>query len=114
MPEWLHRIIYRYKPYRYGRDDERKKGKEGTEGIQGRVNDDNNNNQQMKGGEGNEGDDEYYHSHQKKLAKMEMDQAFEVRGIVMIVLVAVMTAFGWGTWKGLVWVVGVIRGVLLG
>ena len=68
----------------------------------------------MKGGEGNEGDDEYYHSHQKKLAKMEMDQAFEVRGIVMIVLVAVMTAFGWGTWKGLVWVVGVIRGVLLG
>ncbi|KAL2756241.1 hypothetical protein ACRALDRAFT_1070664 [Sodiomyces alcalophilus JCM 7366] len=50
----------------------------------------------LGGGPGNEG---YYHSHQAKLAKMEMADALGIRGYVSLVLLAVAVLLGWGGWE---------------
>ncbi|KAK3996349.1 hypothetical protein QBC44DRAFT_146659 [Cladorrhinum sp. PSN332] len=115
MPGWLHRIIYRYRPYRYvvvvdddddddGKGGDKKKLVEKKEKVmttEGKGEQD----------EG-EGEENFYHSHQKKLAKMEIAEAFEMRGVVMVVLGLLTAVLGWGVWKGtsLVWrvVVGVL------
>lgn len=47
--------------------------------------------------------DGYYHSKQKKLAKMEMADAFEIRGTVVAVLLALCASTGWGAWAAGCW-----------
>ncbi|KAB5536385.1 hypothetical protein GE09DRAFT_325792 [Coniochaeta sp. 2T2.1] len=80
LPQWLHRIIYRYQPYQYVRVD--KDGKP----IKERV---------YSG---------FYHSKQRKLMKMEVDDAFQIRGTVLLVMgLAVMTAF-WSLWRLATWI----------
>ncbi|KAK4231454.1 hypothetical protein QBC38DRAFT_223105 [Podospora fimiseda] len=89
MPGWLHRVIYRYKPYKYVVDP-----KDGKLFEKDRVKE----------------EEEFYHSHQKKLAKMEMAEAFEMRGIVICFLGLVVCGIGWVGWKGVCVVWGVLRG----
>ncbi|KAK4168732.1 hypothetical protein QBC43DRAFT_105512 [Cladorrhinum sp. PSN259] len=100
MPGWLHKIIYKYRPYRYVVDGngELKRVSQEDEGKEPRVK-----------GIG-KGDEEFYHSHQKKLAKMEMAEAFEMRGFVMVVLGLMAAGLGWGAWKVISGVWSVLRG----
>lgn len=73
LPAWLHHIIYRPAP-----DEGTGHGKGGrsTGGSQ----------------------DGFYHSKQKKLAKMEMADAFEIRGTVVVILFAISMVMSWGLW----------------
>ena len=69
LPRWLHRIVYRYRPYRYG---------DGPDGA---------------GGDG------HYHSNQRKLMRMEAEEAFELRGGVLVALVVVGLGMLWMVWR---------------
>ncbi|KAL2255171.1 hypothetical protein VTK26DRAFT_3934 [Humicola hyalothermophila] len=112
MPRWLHRIVYRYRGYRYdvavdqrqgqgqrqvdgGDDDEDGAGSTGRRAPGSRSASE----QEVKGG------GEYYHSKQRKLMKMEAAEAFEIRGWVMVVLGLLGLAVAWGAWKVASWVV---------
>jgi len=60
-------------------------------------------------------DCEYYHSHQRKLAKQEMDDAFKLRGRIIAALVTVtglgLVTAGWGAVKGWgIWMAGKVNG----
>jgi hypothetical protein len=81
MPTWLHRIIYRYQRYRYVPVDENGKpvGKPVGDGK------------------------EYYHSHQRKLMRMEVAEAFEIRNSVVIALGLVSLGVLWGVWRLSIW-----------
>ncbi|KAK2032596.1 hypothetical protein LX32DRAFT_181453 [Colletotrichum zoysiae] len=75
MPSWLHNVVYRSSPYHYVQVRDRKNPKP-------------------------TGDKEewYYHSKQKKLMRMEADDAFQMRGYVLAVLVLVSLTVSWGVW----------------
>ncbi|KAJ0162437.1 hypothetical protein CTA2_4567 [Colletotrichum tanaceti] len=60
MPSWLHNIVYRSSPYHYVRV-KTQKDQQGW----------------------------YYHSKQKKLLRMEVDDAFQMRGQVLVLLALV-------------------------
>ncbi|KAK0656399.1 hypothetical protein B0T16DRAFT_317017, partial [Cercophora newfieldiana] len=83
MPQWLHRLVYRYQPYRHVPVDE--KGRSIGEAVDNR---------------------QYYHSHQRKLMRMEVAEAFEIRSGVLVVLGLVSLGVVWGVWKVLSWIVG--------
>ncbi|KAK4681989.1 hypothetical protein QC764_112460 [Podospora pseudoanserina] len=93
MPEWLHRIVYRYKRYEYVAVDEKGKpfpiSKHQTPAVS----------------PGQEKED-FYHSKQKKLMKMEVAEAFEIRSIVVVLLGVLGAAFLWGSWKAASWIIG--------
>lgn len=81
MPRWLHRIVYRETPYKYVKVDSTKaKAPVGSD----------------------EGTRWYYHSKQRKLMKMEVDDAFQIRKTVLVVLgllgVAASWLLGWVMW----------------
>ncbi|KAH8883939.1 hypothetical protein GQ53DRAFT_752479 [Thozetella sp. PMI_491] len=80
LPQWLHRLVYRYRRYQYVAVDDRSElvRDEST----GRP---------------------YYHSKQRKLMKMEASEAFEMRGWVVFVLGLVIMCAGWGVWAAVVW-----------
>lgn len=80
LPRWLHRILYRYQPYQYVRVG--KDGKPTTQhAYQG-----------------------FYHSKQRKLMKMEVDDAFQIRGTVLFVLGILAMVVGWCFWRMATWV----------
>jgi hypothetical protein len=62
LPRWLHRIVYSYQPYQYVRVDK----------------DRNQTRERVYHG--------FYHSKQRKLMKMEVDDAFQIRGTVLFVM----------------------------
>lgn len=72
LPPWLHRILYRYEPYRYVIVDE--------------------NNQPTN-------HPRYFHSKQRKLMKMEAVDAFEIRSTVLVVLGLLSLVCSWAVWR---------------
>ncbi|KAK4101732.1 hypothetical protein N658DRAFT_506898 [Parathielavia hyrcaniae] len=87
LPRWLHRLVYRYRPYRYvaameghGRPPAARaavvESPLGSTGSPGSG---------LGSGPGPEwgGEDYYYYSKQRKLMEMEAAEAFEIRGWVV-------------------------------
>ncbi|KAK4128239.1 hypothetical protein N657DRAFT_561766 [Parathielavia appendiculata] len=97
LPRWLHRLVYRYQPYRYvtvadplgspGRSPA-SPGSPGSPGIEG---------------------EDYYHSKQRKLMKMEAAEAFEIRGWVVTVMGLVSMGVFWAGLKLVCWGLGAVR-----
>lgn len=82
LPVWLHRVVYRYQRYQYvpvGEDGRRLPQPETA-------------NQHL-----------YYHSKQRKLMKMEADEAFEIRNIVLVAMALVGVCIMWALWRVLWW-----------
>ncbi|KAK0703809.1 hypothetical protein B0T26DRAFT_513884 [Lasiosphaeria miniovina] len=82
LPQWLHRVIYRYQRYQYVArvDDEREqRPPDGAAGGQ------------------------FYHSKQRTLMKMEADEAFEVRSSVLVLLGLASLGVVWAAWRVLCW-----------
>jgi hypothetical protein len=79
LPHWLHRIIYRYQPYQYVRVD--KNGNPIREGAY----------------------HEFYHSKQRKLMKMEVDDAFQIRGTVLFVMGILAMVAAWSLYRLATW-----------
>ncbi|KUI65794.1 hypothetical protein VM1G_11375 [Cytospora mali] len=81
LPLWLHRIVYRQTPYKYVKAN----ASEPRAPVQT-----------------DEGTRWYYHSKQRKLMKMEADDAFKIRSTVLVVLalltVATLWALRWVVW----------------
>ncbi|KAK1600047.1 uncharacterized protein LY79DRAFT_664431 [Colletotrichum navitas] len=75
MPSWLHNVVYRSSPYH---------------SVQVRD--------QKSPRPADEKEEWYYHSKQKKLMRMEVDDAFQMRGHVLVVLALVSLAVFWGVW----------------
>ncbi|OLN82026.1 hypothetical protein CCHL11_08693 [Colletotrichum chlorophyti] len=75
MPAWLHNIAYKRSPYHYLQLKESKTPSPHDE--QGEW---------------------FYHSKQKKLMRMEVDDAFEMRGHVLVVLGLFSLAMVWCAW----------------
>ncbi|KAK3906850.1 Endoribonuclease L-PSP-domain-containing protein [Staphylotrichum tortipilum] len=98
MPAWLHRVVYRYRPYRYIETTTMTTTTARTTSTttSGTV------------GEGPEAE-EYYHSKQRKLMKMEAAEAFEVRGAVVVVLGVMGLGVLWVAWGVLGWGMGVVE-----
>lgn len=101
LPGWLHRIIYRYRPYRYAVvvDGDGRPVTPGSPASPGSGT--------SPSGTAREADD-YYHSMQRKLIKMEAEEAFEMRGMVIWALGFIGLAVMWATWKVASWGAGVI------
>lgn len=80
LPRWLHRITYREAPYKYVKvDATHSKSPRGS----------------------SEGTRWYYHSKQRKLMKMEADDAFQIRGTVLVALGLLAVAAAWAaSWAG--------------
>ncbi|KAK0369704.1 hypothetical protein CLIM01_12941 [Colletotrichum limetticola] len=91
MPSWLHSILYRRSQYRYA---EAKDSKTTTPTTTPSPKD--------------EKEEFYYHSKQKKLLRAEVDDAFQLRGQVLVVMALVLftasLAFAWGGWQISSWV----------
>jgi hypothetical protein len=85
MPAWLHQILYRPVPYQYVKVEREVKHKP------------------AEAGSGSSTDQWYYHSKQKKLIKMEVADAFEIRAIVLVVLGLVAAVLTWVVWIGATW-----------
>jgi hypothetical protein len=109
LPRWLHRIIYRYIPYRYVVVDERGRpvseqavtpGSPGSPGSVGSAG--------SPAVAGREAED-YYHSKQRKLMKMEATEAFEIRDSVLLVLGFVGLGILWVAWRAVSWGLGAMR-----
>lgn len=79
LPAWLHRIVYMPSP------DQSNNGSSGNKSTQ---------THNSTGGQ----EDGYYHSKQKKLAKMEMADAFEIRGAVVAFIFGMSVVMSWGVW----------------
>lgn len=84
LPQWLHRIVYREAPYKYIRASSTKPKAPAAD---------------------DEGSRWYYHRKQRKLMKMEADDAFQIRRTVLVVLALLGIAASWVLW----WVVWWIR-----
>ncbi len=108
MPKWLHRIIYKYQRYQYEVPipvDEQGRPISSTSASTGRV---------AVGGEDQQqggrpellrrSSHDHYHSKQRKLMKMEAEEAFEIRSTVLVVLAVLSLVVLWGLWKVVGWV----------
>ncbi|KAH6649975.1 hypothetical protein F5144DRAFT_543072 [Chaetomium tenue] len=85
LPPWLHRIVYRYQPHRYANSSPRPAAGPGSSpGSMGGSSD---------GGGGGAG--EYYHSKQRELMRMEAEEAFEMRGVVVVGLGLAVIYWRW-------------------
>lgn len=80
IPQWLHRILYRYRKYQYVPVDD--KGRPLGESAN---------------------NEEYYHSYQRKLLRMEVDEAFEIRSTVLVALSLISLLVLWGFYKVIAW-----------
>lgn len=80
MPRWLHRLLYREAPYQYVRVDA-----SGPNAI--------------TSSEKEEGKRWHYHTKQRKLMKMEVEDAFQIRGSVLVVLGLVAALGTFATWR---------------
>lgn len=82
MPRWLHQLLYREAPYQYVRVNSSGPATPTT---------------------GKEGTKWYYHSKQRKLMKMEVDDAFQIRGSVLTVLGLLAVLATWASWRAGLW-----------
>ncbi|EAQ92538.1 predicted protein [Chaetomium globosum CBS 148.51] len=100
---WLHRVVYRYQPYRYANSSTRPAAEPGNSpgGARGASD----------GGGGGAG--EYYHSKQRELMRMEAEEAFEMRSVVVVGLGLVSVVVEWMVWRVVGWMVGVVGGLVL-
>lgn len=80
MPHWLHRLLYRESPYQYVR----------VNAISPAA---------IAPSEKDEGQRWHYHTKQRKLMKMEVDDAFHIRGSVLVVLGLVVAIGTLVTWR---------------
>lgn len=78
MPHWLHTLLYREAPYQYVRVDRSRPDTSGTE---------------------DEGTKWHYHTKQRKLLKLEAEDAFRIRGSVVVFLGLVVVAATWTVWQ---------------
>lgn len=97
-PPWLHRLLFKYRPYRYVPVSR------ATTGA---------GSQEMKAdGEGRSVEEKshglwgtYYHTKQRKLMKMEAADAFEIRSTVLVVLGVLSVCLLWSLWRVSSWAV---------
>jgi hypothetical protein len=47
--------------------------------------------------------EKYYHSYQRKLLRMEVDEAFEIRSTVLVALSLISLLVLWGVYKLVAW-----------
>lgn len=78
MPRWLHAILYCQSPYQYVRVDRSQSNSPTTDAKW------------------------HYHTKQRKLMKMEAEDAFRIRGSVLVVMGLLAVAGPWAVWR-LVW-----------
>lgn len=90
MPAWLHRHVYRRQPYHYVlvRAD-------GHQQVSDKASAD---------------DGTYYHSMQRKLLKMESDEAFRIRTTVLFAMCAAVVSIAWAASTVVRWAAGYFRG----
>ena len=92
MPDWLHSIVYRRQPYHYvlvkGDAQHAGAGGKTTTAASTRT----------------AGDDKYYHTMQRKLLKMETDEAFRIRTTVLCVMGAVAVGSAWASLVFMRWI----------
>ncbi len=85
LPGWLHDVVYRQQqPYQYVRVQQQQQ--QDSSGSGGHP-------AQHPDGRW------YYHSKQRKLLRMEVADAFEIRGTVLFVLGLLCAAASWGLWR---------------
>ncbi|CAK7205633.1 hypothetical protein SEUCBS139899_008411 [Sporothrix eucalyptigena] len=91
MPEWLHHIVYRRQPYHYVlvKDDSQPVGGAKTT---------------TAGSTRSTDDGTYYHSMQRKLLKMETDEAFRIRTTVLFVMGVTAVGSVWASMVAVKWV----------
>lgn len=88
MPRWLHQVLYRQAPYQYVRVNPSTSATPTTE---------------------KDGAKWYYHSKQRKLMKMEVDDAFQIRGSVLTVLGLLAVLATWATWRMGFWLWTIVK-----
>lgn len=95
LPAWLHRLVYRPQPYQYVRVtvDQTSRGGRGAVAGAGAG----------RSAERNDSRGWYYHSKQRKLMKMEVDDAFAIRSTVLAVMGVLVLVFGWVLWQVARW-----------
>lgn len=76
MPRWLHAVLYREAPYQYVRVDR----------------------SQPANSSSTTDSKWYYHTKQRKLMRMEAEDAFRIRGSVLVVLGLLVVAASWAVW----------------
>jgi hypothetical protein len=76
LPTWLHRVLYQPSPYQHVMV---------KDGDQGEVRQD-------------ERGRWYYHSKQRKLLRMEVEEAFQIRGAVLVALGVGIAVGTWGSY----------------
>lgn len=87
MPRWLHQILYREAPYQYVRADPSSSRAPAAE---------------------KDGTRWYYRTKQRKLMKMEVDDAFQIRASVQTVLGLIALLATWAAWRAGWWAWAVI------
>lgn len=85
MPRWVHAILYREAPYQYVRVDHNNPALADKDGTKW-----------------------HYHTKQRKLMKMEAEDAFRIRGSVLVVLGLVALAVSYVTWRTIWWLWAVV------
>lgn len=95
LPRWLHHVVYREAPYRYVRvnDDARNIDSTTARPKTSRTT------SSSSTASASEGSKWYYHSKQRKLMKMEVDDAFQIRGTVLMALGLLALGFTWAVWR---------------
>ncbi|ROW11562.1 hypothetical protein VMCG_01470 [Cytospora schulzeri] len=83
LPRWLHRIVYREAPYKYVKMSPTKAKAPAAS---------------------DEGTRWYYHRKQRKLMKMEVDDAFQIRRTVLVVLGLLGVVASWALWWVVWWI----------
>lgn len=108
LPRWLHRVVYRYQPYRYVVVDEqgRPLGEKASSPGLGQVDGGVESPGEGMGRRGGDGGD-YYRSKQKKLMRMEAAEAFEIRSGVMVVMGVLSLGLWWVSWRVASWGLGI-------
>lgn len=82
MPRWLHQVLYREAPYQYVRVDSRSPTTSPAKKDGARW---------------------YYHTKQRKLMKMEAEDAFQVRSSVLTVMGLGALLVTWAAWHVIMW-----------
>lgn len=88
-PSWLHRLLFKYRPYRYTPPSSPTRDQNSSHQI---------NEEKYSGIWGT-----YYRTKQRKLMKMEAADAFEIRSTVLFVLGILGGCLAWGLWRVLSW-----------
>lgn len=83
LPRWLHGIVYREAPYKYVKVNSTKP---------------------KAPAESDGGTRWFYHSKQRKLMKMEVDDAFQIRKTVLVVMAVLGVAASWVLWWLIWWI----------